>query len=147
MLGSEIRADYFAELAGTYLFRQRSATWATLFLASGSVASILVSQVSVELRLLIAIATMAVSLYSAVIHNQKLAVDAADLHAKWNRLSMDYEKLWENVYTDGAVPKLDALTDRSDELSKSRTLFPNKPKAMLRWQKHVEDHRFHHVAP
>ena len=30
MLGEEIRADYFAELAGIYLWRQRAATWTNI---------------------------------------------------------------------------------------------------------------------
>ena len=146
MLGEEIRADYFAELAGIYLWRQRAATWTTLFLASSSVATLLADRVPPEWRLEFAIATTAVSLYSIVMQNQKLSVDAADLHASWNRLSTEYERVWENVYAEDAMSTLTALTERSIELSKSGTLFPNLPKKMLKWQKYVEEQRLSHTA-
>ncbi len=146
MLGAGIRADYFAELAGSYLWRQRAATWTTLFLASGSVASLLANQIPPEWRLGFAIATTAVSLYSVVMQNQKLAVDASDLHARWNRLSKEYERVWENVYAEDAISTLNALTDLSIELSKSGTMFPNHPKKMLKWQKYVEEQRLSQTA-
>ena len=146
MLGAEIRADYFAELAGNFLWRQRAATWTTLFLASGSVATLLANQAAPEWRLAFAIATTAVILCSVVMQNQKLAVDASDLHARWNRLSSEYERVWENVYAEDAISTLDALTDLSMELSKSGRIFPNYPEKMLKWQNYVEEQRLSHMA-
>jgi hypothetical protein len=136
MLGAETRANYFDELSGRYMQRQRLATWATLLFSSGAVASLLVNVPSPG-KLALAIATTAVSLYSVVMQNQKLAVDASDLHARWNRLAKEYERVWENVFADDAVEKLDALDDRAVDLSKSGTMFPNKREAMLRWERHV----------
>lgn len=104
MLGAETRANYFAELSSRYMQKQRLATWATLLFSSGAVASLL-ANVPSEWKLALAIATTAVSLYSVVMQNQKLAVDASDLHARWNRLAKEYGRVWENVYAGDAAAK------------------------------------------
>jgi hypothetical protein len=140
MLGAEIRSDYFADLSGSYLGKQRLATWSTLFLSSGAAVSFVanIPQDYSFVRPLLACLAAAVSLYSVVMQNQKLAVDASDLHFRWNRLAMDYTRLWEDVYSEDALKTLNALDDRAAELSKSGTSFPNREKKMLRWQTHVE---------
>src|ERR1700722_13460517 len=126
MLGAEIRANYFAELTERYNRRQRLATWGTLFMSSGALATILVQLPSpwAWVRALFAAIATALSLYSVVRQNNKLAVDAADLYARWNKLSCEYEKLWEDVTVDNAISLLDHLTDGGVELSKSATAFP-----------------------
>jgi hypothetical protein len=143
MLGAEIRANYFADLTERYNRRQRWATWGTLFMSSGALATILIQlppQWAWVRAVFAAIAT-ALSLYSVVRQNNKLAVDAADLYARWNKLSCEYENLWEDVTVDGAASILDALTDHGRELSKSATAFPNDKRAMLKWEEHVLAHR------
>ena len=143
LLGSEIRANYFAELVSRCNRHQRILTWAILFLSSGAVAVVLV-QLPPEmsfLRVLLPVGTAAVSLYSLVRQNQKLAMDAADLHLRWGKLALDYERLWENVYADDALTNLDALSDRLLEVSKASTPFPNEPEIMLKWENYVISHR------
>jgi len=140
MISAEIRSDYFAELSGGYQSKQKLATWTTLFLSSGATIS-LITSLPAELswvRIALVGFTAAVSLYSVVMQNQKLAVDASDLHARWNRLSMEYTRLWENVYVDDALERLNSLDDKAVELSKTGTAFPNRRKSMLKWQLHVE---------
>lgn len=143
MLGAEIRANYFAELTERYNRRQRWATWGTLFMSSGALATILI-QLPAQwawVRAAFAAVATALSLFSVVRQNSKLAVDAADLHARWNKLSCEYEKLWEDVTVDDALRILDALTDQRRELSKSGRTFPNDERAMLKWENHVLAHR------
>lgn len=143
MLGSEIRANYFAELTERYNRRQRFATWGTLFMSSGALATILIALPSewVWVRAGFAAVATALSLYSVVRQNNKLAVDSADLHARWNKLASEYEKLWEDVTADNGIEVLDTLTDQGRELSKSGTAFPNDERAMLKWENHVLAHR------
>lgn len=143
MLGAEIRANYFAELTERYNHRQRWATWGTLFMSSGALAAILIELPSgwAWVRAAFAAMTTALSLYSVVRQNNKLSVDAADLPARWNKLSSEYEKLWEDVTIDNALDILNNLTDQGRELSKSATAFPNDAKAMLKWENHVLTHR------
>ena len=105
MLGSEIRANYFADLTDRYNRHQRWATWGTLFLSSGALATLLIQSLPPDLawiRYTLATATAALSLYSVVRQNNKLAVDAAELHSRWNRLAAAYEKLWEDVTVENA---------------------------------------------
>ena len=89
MLGAEIRANYFAELTNRLYGRQRLATWSTLVLSSGATVVILAS-LQPEYAWLIpalALATAVTSTYSVVQQNQKFALDAADLHARWLRIA------------------------------------------------------------
>jgi hypothetical protein len=140
MLGAEIRSDYFAELSGKYQLGQKVATWTTLFLSSGATIS-LITALPADLswvRIALAGLAAAMSLYSVVMQNQKLAVDASDLHARWNKLAMEYTRLWENVYVEDALDRLNALDDKIAELSKTGTAFPNRKRSMLKWQIHVE---------
>ncbi len=143
MLGSEIRALYFAERVERLNRSQRMITWATLFMSSGAVAtvSIQLPPEFVILRILFPILTVALSLHSLVAQRQKLAIDASDLHVRWGKLAQDYESLWENVYAELAYVKLQALSDRELEVSKASTGFANEPRVMLKWQEHVVKHR------
>ncbi len=142
MLASEIRANYFAELSAQYLSRQRYSTLGALILSSGAFASLLVNS-PMWLRLLFTLLAAVISLYSFVMQNQKLAFDAADLHDRWNRLAKDYARLWEDVDADGALGMLEELVDRGSGLSKSGLAFPNRKRAMLKWQDYVEQQHAH----
>lgn len=142
MLGSEIRANYFADLSGQYLRHQRLSTWGTLIGSSSAVVSVIVNlpESWSWLRLALPAVTAAISFYSVVMQNQRLSVDAADLHARWNRLARGYRRLWEDMYSETALESLNELDERATELSKAGSSFPNKRRTMLRWQRHVEQH-------
>ena len=148
MLGAEIRANYFADLSGRLHVRQRSATWLTLVLSSGAVVSVVASLPPEHswIRIALTVATAGISAYSVVMQNQKFAVDASDLHARWNGLAKDFESLWENVYASDASARLSALEDRKTELSKAGSAFKYDERRMLRWETHVIAHRLPHAA-
>ena len=117
MLGAEIRSDYFAELAAGYLFRQKTATLLTLLFSSGAVISLLTSLPAAfeRMRLVLACITAGISLYSFVMQNQKLAFDATDLHARWNRLAHGYQRLRENMYVRWrSISSMNSMTGRSN---------------------------------
>jgi outer membrane murein-binding lipoprotein Lpp len=147
MLSSEIRSNYFADFSGRYYARQRWATWGALVASSGAVVAVLADLPDslAWLRIALPLATAALSGYSVVAQNQKYAVDAADLHSRWNRLAKDYEKLWENVYANDAQETLSSLDDRAVELSKAGAGFKYDERSMLRWQEQVERHRLAHA--
>ncbi|MGH9657352.1 MAG: hypothetical protein ACRD96_02350, partial [Bryobacteraceae bacterium] len=92
-------------------------------------------------RPLLALGAAGLSLYSLVTQNQKLAVDSADLHGRWNKLAHDCERLWENLYRNDADEELRRLTERGAEISKAGALFPYEEKRMLKWEEHVVSHR------
>jgi len=149
MLGGEIRACYFADLSGRLNSRQRWAIWAVLIFSSGATAAVLASLPPdwLWLRFVLPLLAAAVSLYSVVMQNQKFAVDASDLHARWNRLAKDYEAIWENIYADDAIDRLKELDERATELSKvGAASFRYNKRAMLKWENHVVEHRLAHAA-
>jgi hypothetical protein len=47
------------------------------------------------------------------------------------------EALWNNVYTTDAPKRLDALIEKSGELSKCATHLPYRKGLMEKWQDHV----------
>jgi hypothetical protein len=94
----------------------------------------------------LAVITAAISLYSVVMQNQKFAVDASDLHARWNRLANDYQRLWGDMYAEDAIARLDALITKEEELSKAGTAFPNHSRLMNKWEDHVVMHHEHELS-
>ncbi len=141
-LSAEIRANYFADLSRKYHRNQRIVTWAIMFLSSGAAVmfvSVLRDQYPWAAPVL-SMLTAVLSAYSLVGHNQKNAIDGADLHFQWNKLASEYELLWDNMYAEDALVKLTALDERGMELSKAATPFPVINRRLLRWQEHVERH-------
>jgi hypothetical protein len=148
MLGAEIRANYFADLSGRLHTRQRAAIWATLVLSSGAAASVIASLPADYswVRVVLTVGTAAISAYSVVMQNQKFAVDAAELHLRWNRLMREYEQIWEDVYAEDAAARLNSLDERAAEISKTGVAFGYNKRTMLKWERHVIAHRLAHAS-
>ena len=138
---SEVCALYFAELSGVYRRWQTVATWLTLLFSSGTLASAL-ARLRDEYAWMapaLAMLTTALSLYSVVAHNHQKMTDCADLHFRWSRLASDYRALWGTQHDDTATMRLDDLEVRRAEVSKAGTAFPDKPRRIQHWYKHVKD--------
>jgi len=143
LLSTEILANYFSELSNRYHRRQRVTTWASLFLSSGTLVSLLLSipDYWVLARPFLALLAAGVSAYAVAVQNQKLATDCADLFTKWDRLTSEYQAIWENVDSGDAVQRLVRCEETGRELSRAGTAFPNQEKRMLKWQAYVEERR------
>jgi hypothetical protein len=144
MLAAEIRSYYFADLCGRFQWRQRFATWATLFFSSGALATFVSDWLPHNLawiRPALAAVTVALSLWSLVARNERNSIDCADLHMKWNAASKEFEDLWDDMYSDEAGQRLRSLEARATEYSRTGTSFPNKRKLMIKWEDHVVQHR------
>jgi outer membrane murein-binding lipoprotein Lpp len=148
MLSAEIRANYFADFAGRFYSRQRWATWASLVFSSVALVSLLASlpEQYVWIRPALVLPTALLSAYSVAMQNQKFAADSADLHARWNRLAKDYEAIWEDIYADDALECLNALEDRTTDLSKAGAFFKYDKSRILKWEKYVVAHRLAHAS-
>jgi hypothetical protein len=148
MLAAEIRANYFADLSARLYAYQRQATWATLVFSSGAVVTVLASLPPqwTWVRVFMTLATVLLSAYSVVRQNQKFAVDASDLHLRWNRIASEYESVWENVYALDSLVRLNAIDERTRELSKAGAPFHYDAKRMLKWENHVVNHRLARAA-
>jgi hypothetical protein len=135
-----VRANYFADLSGRYRWRQRTATWLTLIFSSGAFGALLAQIPPHYDWILLAALAAAVSLWSLVAQNQQAAVDAADLHHRWNRLAIDYQRLWDDMYADDAAARLIVLDERAAEASKAGTAFPARERLIAKWHRHVSEH-------
>src|SRR5436190_24402932 len=91
MLGAEIRSLYFADLSARYHRHQRLSTWGSLALSSGAAVSVLATlpEYLSWLRPALTLGTAGLSAWTIAMQNQKFAIDAAELHSRWNRLSKD----------------------------------------------------------
>ena len=90
----------------------------------------------------LALITVALSLLLLVLQNQKKTADCSDLHFRWSRLASEYQRLWDDMYSDQDTERLKELDEKSAELSKSSigTGIPHKESIMLRWEDHVLRH-------
>ncbi|MCH8267317.1 MAG: hypothetical protein IH846_07365 [Acidobacteria bacterium] len=142
-LSSEMRANYFADMANHYQSWQRALTWLTLIFSSGAALAIVTDWTPLGfewIKVVLALLTAAVSFLSLVQQNQKSAMECSDLHFRWNRLASEYEALWDDMYAGDAELKLKLLAEKTAELSRSGTAFPYRERLMLKWQDHVQRH-------
>jgi hypothetical protein len=147
LLLAEARSYYFGDLATRYNREQRAITWISLILSSGATLTAVTAAVAkgqVWIPAALALIASAITLYSVVAQNPKRASDAGDLHTRWAKLARAYERLWEDMYADDALGRLNAIEDSDPELSKPAVGLPWDRKRMRRWQEHVE--RLHGVA-
>ena len=143
LLGSEIRAAYFAELSGRYLRRQRLLVLGSLILSSGAFLSLVTTYVPPSLlwiKALLALLAAVLSFWSLLAKNERGSIDAADLHFRWNMLAMDYQTLWADVGSELASGKLSDLMKREAELSKSSVSFPDDATLMAKCQDNIVMH-------
>jgi hypothetical protein len=141
-LSAEIRANYFADLSGRYHRRQRLTTWAILVCSSGAAGALVAGLPShyAWAAPALSLLTAGLSGYALAVQHQKSAVDAADLHFRWNSLANAYARLWDDVYSAEAPATLTTLESTGAELSKAGTAFPVLVRRLLKWQEHVERH-------
>lgn len=143
-LASEMRALYFADLAGALQWRQRAATWAMLFTSSGALAGFLLARAPAWIAPVLALATTALSIYSLVAQDQQREVESAKLHDRWNRIARGYEDLWGESWAPDAPARLVALDETAARASRAGVPFRQtwlERRRMLRWQDHVERQR------
>jgi hypothetical protein len=147
MLGAEIRAKYFADMAGRLLRRQRWGTWFTLLFASSNVLALLtvIPQPLAWIRLALAVCATGTSIYLALAGNIQKAFDCSNLHERWSRLHHGYRNIWEDTESEAAPARLQELDLLEMEVSRSATSLPYDRKAMGKWQAHTE--REHGLAP
>jgi len=145
LLAAETRAHYFADLCGRYHRKQKYLTWATLLFSSGALGTLVRDWLPNYLSWLpavLALGTVALSLWSLIAKNEKSSIDCSDLHFKQNTLAREFEDLWDDMYSDSTPAKLRQLESRAAEYSRTATGFPNKAKLMLKWENHVIQNRY-----
>ena len=141
LIGAETRALHFGDVSSKLQFQVRILTAGSLILSSSAAAAFTARDNFPWLAPVLALLSAAVSAYNIAFQTSKRAVDAADLHSKWNQLSVDLTNLDSEQSANDAAQRLKSLQSRACDLSKSGTSFAADEKSMTRWQQLV--HRDH----
>ena len=134
---AEVRSLYFAELAAASTTQKQMITGLSFFFSSGAAASVVAkapSWLPVVLSLVVAAATA----YSIAIGLDRRISTLSKLHAEWNALSQDYDRLWNHWYESDAEAVFESLVKRGQAASLlAVTDAPYKPELMVKWGDHV----------
>ena len=144
-IAAEVRALYFAELAGNYTLQKQWITGLSFFLSSGAVVTLLTASptwVPVTCALLTALLTA----YSMARGLDAAIRTMAKLHYSWSQIASEYDTLWNATYADGAEQVYDRLVTRERDLSElASTDAPNNQERLGYWMDQVL--KQHHIAP
>ncbi len=142
-LGGEIRAHYFGDLVSQYQSWQHRLTIIALIFSSAAFATILndtwLPQQWHWLKPVAALIAAIASFISLVFKNEQKALECSDLYIGWSRLALDYQQLWDGMYSEDAAEKLASLDKRGQELSRAGLKLPARKRLMLKWQDYIEE--------
>ena len=143
LVGAKTRAQYFAVFGQLLRKRQRWLTAGALVLSSGAALTLLTSAVPQQwnwVKAALTVVSAVLSAISLVSSNEKNAIEAADLHYRWNTLAISFERLWADMYASDANETLSALLDEEALISKSSNAMPNVVKLMTAAEDNVIGH-------
>ncbi len=146
-LSAEIRAGYFAALVNRFQQRQKFLVVSGLLLSSGATIALLTAVVPPHLgwiKPMLTLLAAGMSLWSLVAKNERNAMDAADLHFRWNTLAIGYEALWADMYIEDAPEKLAKLRKEEAVIPKSSTGMPLYGRLLAKVQDNVVLHHQQH---
>jgi len=133
MVEAEVRSAYFGDLSSSTTKLKQIITGVTFFLSSGAAATLigkLPAAVPVVLSILAAVATA----YSIAVGLDGRIKTLTKLHAEWNHLSADYERLWTHWSDEDAEETFDSLIRRASDASEIALEMPNDPKRLDKWR-------------
>jgi hypothetical protein len=137
MLAAETRSLYFGDLTARYTITKQWITGASFFLASSAAATVVAKTpgwVPGILALLVALANA----YAMAVNLDGKIKSMGSLQAAWNRIAIDYGRLWSHTYSDDAETDLYEIIDREREASEiATTEAPNDQKLLGKWQDRV----------
>jgi hypothetical protein len=141
-IAAEVRALYFADLAGSYTTQKQWITGASFFLASGAAATLL-GKSPTWVPLVLACITALLSAYSVARGLDGATRTMSKFQFSWSELASGYEALWNDVHSADALTRLETLTARERDLSsQASTEAPNDQKRLHYWQLEVfKQHR------
>jgi hypothetical protein len=132
MLFASMRSNYFGELVLHYQNLEKWLTVCSALASSGAVATA-VTAASQWVKIGFPAVAAANGFWLLFSQYSIQARDAADLHAGWNSLSTEYERIWNHLDDPQAEEKFDQAFERAEILSKSGTKFPNNTKRLGYW--------------
>jgi hypothetical protein len=142
---AEVRAYYFADLAGRFDRRQRLVTWLSLFGASGALVAALGTILAGRwpwLPGLVALLPSGLGFYALVADNPHRAAECRSLYEGWSTLAADRSQLWDDMYGEDAPARLAAMEARGRSLSSRGTTLrireEDEQAKLLYWYAKVE---------
>lgn len=137
MLAAEARSFYFGDLAARYTTIKQWITGVSFFLSSGAAATIIAKGPSL-VPLLLSLIAAAATAYSMAARLDSKIITMAKLHSTWNRITTEYEHLWNHTYTEDAEDQLDRIIQLEEGPSElATTEAPNDQKRLGKWQDRV----------
>jgi hypothetical protein len=137
MIFANMRASYFAELVSHYQSMEKALRVVSLVSSSAAAATVLTAAPS-WVRLGFPITAAFVSFWLLFSQYGMMARDAADLHAGWDGLARDYERVWNHLDDPNSEALYHQIYERGATLSKASTKFPNRKKRVSYWMGHSE---------
>jgi hypothetical protein len=136
MLEAEVRSYYFGDLAARSTKCKQWITAALFFLSSGAAATL---AARLPALLPIALSSIAAVLtgYSIAADLDKQAYRMSKLHADWNRIADEYDRLWSNWYASDAEAQFDEILKRARDASELGTDAPYDERLIEKWQDRV----------
>jgi len=131
---AEVRAFYFGDLAARYIRQKQIITGVSFFLSSGAAATLIARSPSL-IPVILSIIAAVLSAYSISSNLDKRALSMSKLHSTWNRLAVEYDRLWNHWYEDEAERQLVELQDRSIAASEAGTEPPYDEPLLEKWGK------------
>ena len=133
---AEVRSLYFAALTADYARYKQIITGLSFFLSSGAAAIVIAKEpmYSVPMSIIVAVLTA----YSIATGLDRRIATFAKLHAEWNALSDEYDRLWHHWEDADSEKTLYELLKRGRDASQlASTDAPYKKALMDRTQKLV----------
>ena len=134
MFEAEVRSFYFVDLAARYTKRKQIISGLAFFLSSGAAATV-IANTRAWIPVVLSVITAAMTAYSIAVGLDKKALAMTKLHATWNRIAVDFERLWHHWYEADAQHILDNLMDRTIDASEAGTEAPYEPALLDKWGK------------
>jgi hypothetical protein len=117
-------------------------TWFILLASSGATASLLydVPPSWWLIRPVLAVTSAGLSLWLLVSNYTRNATEFSALYIRWNRLALDYEALWANMYIPDAQDRLAELRQRAADISERTPSLPFDRKLIVESQQYTLRH-------
>jgi len=137
MLGAEARSFYFGDLASRYTKRKQWITGVSFFLSTGAAATI-IAKASNVVPIVLSVVVAAASAYSMAVNLDSKIATMAKLRSTWNRIKIEYERLWNHTYAEDAEAQLDRIIQLEEDPSElATTEAPNDQRLLGEWQDRV----------
>ena len=135
--GGEVRALYYADLAGSYRRRQTVITYSSLATSSGALVTVVFTLASSHwpwLPAVVALLPTGLSLYALAERLSEKAAEATELQLRWQAFYQENRRLWDDMHADMASRRMEELDVVERELDALGNRLPDEEERLNKWQ-------------